>query len=92
MKPIARTSIQVVAAMMLILVGWVIGRAQTSEPALELVVNAPSGETTIECVKGCALAWVDRGVNPNSMATGKFTYRCTAARCSSGRVGGWLDH
>ena len=31
--------------------GWMAAKAQTSEPNFEVVVNAPSGETTIECVR-----------------------------------------
>ena len=87
----ARIIVQTALAVILIFVGWVVGRAQTSEPAFELVVNAPGGETTIECVKGCGLSWVERGVNANSTPMATFTYRCTAPRCSSGRVGGWLN-
>ena len=90
MKTIARSRGQMVLAAILVLLGWVAGRAQTSAPAFEFVVDAPGGETTIKCVKGCELSWVERGVNTNAAATPSFTYRCTAPRCSSGRVGGWL--
>ena len=87
----ARTVIHIGLAVILIFIGWAVGMAQSSEPAFELVVNAPEGETTIECVKGCELAWVARGVNPNDTPKPKFNYRCEGARrCSSGRVGGWL--
>jgi hypothetical protein len=79
----------------MLLVGWAAGRAQSAElPAFEIRVNAPSGETTIECVRGCALAWVARGVNPAARPQPTFTYSCSGAsappRCNSGRVGGWL--
>ena len=87
-----RTFVQSTIASILILLGWAVGRAQTSEPAFEFVVDAPAGETTIRCVKGCDLAWVERGLNGNASRTPAFTYRCTAPRCSSGRVGGWLNH
>lgn len=87
----ARTIVQSALAVILIFLGWTVGKAQTSAPAFELVVDAPGGETTIECVRGCELAWVERGVNPNASRIPTFTYRCTAPRCSSGRVGGWLN-
>ena len=68
--------------------GWVAGRAQTTAPTFELVVTAPGGNTTIECRRGCELAWVERGVGAKPMQS--FTYGCSAATCSSGRVGGWI--
>lgn len=74
----------------LVALGWAAGRAQTSEPAFEIVVTAPGGKTTIECRRGCALAWVERGVNANSQPMQTFTYGCSASSCSSGRVGGWI--
>jgi hypothetical protein len=56
----------------------------------EIRADAPSGNTTIECVRGCTLAWVERGVmsGPHEMTT--FKYGCSGTRCSSGRVGAWL--
>ncbi len=73
-----------------LLTGWTIGRAQSAAPDFELVVNAPGGQTSIECVRGCDLKWVERGLNPNSGLTARFTFSCSASECSSGRVGGWL--
>jgi hypothetical protein len=92
MKMMARTVVQSVLAVILIFLGWVVGKAQTSAPAFELVVDAPGGATSIECVKGCKLAWVERGLNAKSTPMATFEYQCGAGRCSSGRVGGWLDH
>ena len=43
-----RTMGQTAVAVILILAGWAVGRAQTSAPAFELLVDAPGGETTIE--------------------------------------------
>ena len=91
MQTMARSMFHIGFAVVLVFVGWVAGRAQTSAPAFELLVDAPGGETTIKCVKGCELSWVERGLNPDAAPTPAFTYRCTAPRCSSGRVGGWLD-
>jgi hypothetical protein len=90
MTTMARSVVSIVFAVILIFVGWIAGSAQTSAPAFELVVDAPGGETTIQCVKGCSLSWVERGLNANATPMATFTYRCTAPRCSSGRVGGWL--
>lgn len=75
-----------------LLIGWAAGRAQTSTPPdFEFIVNAPGGETRIECVRGCELKWWERGPNPNSRLTNTFSYSCGASRCSSGRIGGWLQ-
>jgi hypothetical protein len=93
MKLTTRTTIQILVGVILAFLGWTLGRAQTSTPAFELIVNSPGGETTIECVKGCELAWVERDLNPDSAParSKSFKYRCTGSRCGSGRVGGWLD-
>ena len=92
-EPIRRTIVRVALAVALIGLGWSIGRAQSADPDFELVVDAPTGEVTVTCAKGCALAWVERGVNPNATPQQTFTYGCsggTNARCGSGKVGGWL--
>jgi hypothetical protein len=75
----------------LVFAGWTVGRSQPASPDFELIVEAPGGETTIQCVKGCKLAWVERGVNPNSQPTASSSYACTGSRCLSGRLGGWRD-
>ena len=87
-----RASIRVAAVAVCVCLGWVAGRAQTSNPNFEFVVNAPVGETTIQCVRGCELSWVERGLSPNAQAMPTFTFNCNApsGRCSSQRVGGWL--
>ena len=46
------TSRRFVMVAALVGIGWMAGKAQTSEPDFEVIVNAPSGETTIECVRG----------------------------------------
>ena len=44
----------------LLALGWTVGYAQRSEPQFTLLIDAPAGETTIECASGCAL--IDRGI------------------------------
>src|SRR5215207_6797441 len=86
-----RASVRVALAMAVVGLGWISARAQASSPAFELVVSAPEGETTIECVRGCDLAWVERGVNPRAKPVATFTFKCSGAadsRCSSATVGG----
>ena len=78
---------QCAIALILVFAGWVVGRAQTTAPDFELAVDAPSGETTLKCLRGCELVWVERGLNANASRMATFTYKCTAPRCSSGRIG-----
>jgi hypothetical protein len=87
-----RASVRLAVVAAFLCLGWVAGRAQTSQPTFELVVNAPAGETTIQCVRGCELSWVERGVSPNAQTMQTFTFKCTSpsGRCSSHKVGGWL--
>jgi hypothetical protein len=88
-----RTILRIAVAIALVVVGWAAGQAQPAAPDFEIIVNAPAGETTIECVRGCNLAWVERGVNPNATPKQTFTFACGGAgvpRCSSARVGGWV--
>jgi hypothetical protein len=87
-----RTLIQATVSLALIGAGWVAAKAQNqmAAPTFELQVDAPGGATTIRCARGCKLAWVERGVNPNSTPQSSFQFNCTADRCGSGLVGGWL--
>lgn len=83
---------RVAIAGLLIGLGWAIGRAQTRQPDFELLIDAPAGDTSIQCVRGCELMWVERGVNPNDMPRATFSFACRGLvrHCSSGRIGGWL--
>jgi hypothetical protein len=88
---------QATLALALVVAGWAFAHAQTQAPAFELQVNVSDEATTITCVKGCELAWVERGLNPNSRPTEMFSFVCnvrgvngSAVPCSSGKVGGWL--
>jgi hypothetical protein len=86
-------SLRIALAATLVGMGWVAGTAQTREPDFEIVVNAPEGATTIQCLRGCALAYVERGANPRSTPMPTFKFECKGAsdlRCSSRKVGGWV--
>jgi hypothetical protein len=78
-----------VAALALISLGWIAGRAQTG-PDFEFIVDAPAGHTSVECIKGCKLLWVERGISGAPKRT--FDFSCGGQdRCSSARVGGWIE-
>lgn len=90
---VIRASLRIATIAALVGIGWIAAKAQTSEPNFEIVVIAPDGETTIECVRGCELSWVERGLNPASATMKTFTFKCSGSaggQCSSRRVGGWI--
>ncbi len=49
-------------------------------------------QTSVECRRGCELAWVERGLNPSATPQPTFTFNCggTLDRCSSYKIGGWV--
>jgi hypothetical protein len=87
---------RIAIAVGLIGLGWVAGTAQAPQPDFELIVDAPAGKTSVQCVRGCELMWVERGVNPNDNPMSTFTFGCEGLvprnRCSSARIGGWIKH
>ena len=88
-----RSISQIAIAAGLLALGWTAGRAQTSAPDFELVVSAPKGDVTVQCVRGCELAWTERGVNLRAARMSTFTFECegpSPMRCGSGRIGGWV--
>jgi hypothetical protein len=83
-------ALRLVAVASLILLGWAIGKAQTSTPDFMLIVDAPTGETKVECTSGCSLAWAGHGI-PTGTPQSTFTYRCSGSeRCSSAGIAGWV--
>lgn len=86
----AHLLLKVTLAFALIAAGWVAAKAQIPAPDFEIIVDAPGGATTIRCVRGCRLAWVERGINPNATPIESFDFACSGPRCSSFKVGGWL--
>jgi hypothetical protein len=67
-------AVQLAVSVLLLGLGWAVGKAQTTQPQFELIVRAPAGETTIECTRGCELAWVERGLNPKAKPSSSFTF------------------
>jgi len=88
-----RNILTVVLAIVLFGLGWVAAESQRAAPDFELVVDAPAGATTVTCLRGCTLMWVQRGINPNGTPTPSFDFGCSGGatqRCSSAKVGGWI--
>ena len=45
-----RHVLRIAIAAGLLALGWTAGRAQTSAPDFELIVNSPAGDVSVECV------------------------------------------
>jgi hypothetical protein len=79
--------------------GWIAARAQAPDvPDFEVTVAlSQEGQTTIECVRGCNLQWIDRYAPNRDIAQKHFTWGpCQPANekpraCpGSMRIGGWI--
>jgi hypothetical protein len=79
------------AALALVSGGWLVGRAQTPAPDFTLSLDAPGGETTVTCTKGCELQGGRDFGNERAGYMQKYWYRCGADRCTA-TVNGWLKH
>ena len=85
-RALVRTSL----ALALVLSGWAVGRAQTTQADFELAVVAPAGQTTITCTRGCSLQWTERGRAERQSGTPFFRYSCNGAECKSGAISGFV--
>ena len=77
-----RLALRTVVVVGLVALGWAAGRAQAPGADFTLRIDAPMGETKIECVRGCALQFIREAPNPDT-AMPSFQYRCTATRCGA---------
>jgi hypothetical protein len=86
-----RLAVRIAIASVLVITGWVLAKAQSSQPDFEIIVSSPGGNTTVECRRGCELSWFERGLNPRAATMKTFSFACTSAeRCASGVIGGWI--
>ena len=72
--------------------GWAVGYAQRPEPEFMIAIDAPVGETRVECVSGCKLMGARDLGNSNAGRLTAYTYRCrgrNVQRCRA-QVAGWL--
>jgi hypothetical protein len=61
-------------AFVLVGLGWVVGYAQRPQPEFMMAIDAPVGETRVECVSGCELIGARDLGNPNA---GRLTMMST---------------
>lgn len=82
-----RIALRVIVVAILVMIGWSVGRAQERPPIFSFTIDAPIGETTIQCESGCEFYSLRQG---HPTASSQFTFPCVAEggrqRCS-GRFG-----
>lgn len=79
---------RVVWTILLLGVGWTAGAAARPEPEFTLAIDAPGGQTRVECVSGCQLIGGRDLPNPAAGPMKVYSYGCGAARCQA-QVAGW---
>jgi hypothetical protein len=82
---------QVVIAFLFVGLGWTLGHAQRPDPEFMIAIDAPVGETRVECVSGCTLMGARDLENPNASRMRTYTYGCSGRdvrRCGA-QVAGW---
>ena len=80
-------------ALALIGLGWTVAWAQAQAPDFELSVVTKDGTTTVECLRGCCLQWVEWVVPDRAGAKKAVSFGSCNGRpdgCPSGRIGGWI--
>lgn len=83
---------RVFLSLVLVGLGWTIGYTQRSEPEFMLAIDAPVGETRVECVSGCKLMGARDLGNPNAGRLKVYRYGCrgrNVQRCGA-QIAGWL--
>jgi hypothetical protein len=82
-------------AIVLIALGWVASEAQSQRvPDFELSVITKDGKTTVECLRGCGLQWVEWVIPDPAGAQKTVSFGPCGSRsdgCPSGRLGGWIS-
>ena len=79
-------------AFVLVGLGWAVGYAQRPAPEFMIAIDAPVGETRVECVSGCELMGARDLGNPNAGRLTVYAYSCSgnsARRCRA-QIAGWL--
>ena len=74
--------------------GWAVGYAQRPAPEFMLSIDAPAGETRVECVSGCQLVGARDLGNPAAGRMKTYMYSCGGTnvdRCRA-QAAGWLVH
>ena len=82
---------RVVWASLLTGCGWAFGAAGRPEPEFVIAIDAPAGQTSVECVSGCKLIGARDLPNSNAQLMKVYSYSCSGAgvqRCGA-QIAGW---
>jgi hypothetical protein len=77
-----------VAALALIGLGWAAGAAGRPEPEFMIAIDAPAGQTRVECLAGCKLIGGRDLPNTNATYMKIYSYSCSGQRCGA-QIAGW---
>jgi hypothetical protein len=72
-------------------IGWAVGYAQRPEADFMIKINAPAGNTSVECVSGCELL-SEHDLESANGRMKTFAFGCTGSaskRCGA-QAAGWL--
>ena len=78
-------------ALILLGLGWTVGAAERPQPDFLIAIDAPVGETRVECVSGCDLMGARDLPNPRAGRMTVYAYGCSGGsvqRCVA-QVAGW---
>jgi hypothetical protein len=81
----------VLVGVVLVGLGWVTGLAQSRRGDFEVRVQAPTGKTTVECVRGCKVIGARDVENPNATWVTTYWFTCGAPEGCEGRVVGFVQ-
>jgi hypothetical protein len=88
--PMRQVVLKFVIAASLVALGWTAGwAAQAPQADFEIHVDAPEGETTITCRRGCGLQFI-RYAPDKDAAEPSFYMRCGGAPRCRATVQGWV--
>ena len=82
---------RVVWPVMLIGLGWMVGAAERPEPEFMIAIDAPVGQTRVECLSGCRLMGARDLPNRHAGQMKVYSYGCSGRgvqRCGA-QVAGW---
>jgi hypothetical protein len=84
-----KVAIRTLLVLVLVFLGWRLGRAQTSTPDFVLRVETAGGHTKVTCEHGCALRWFNGPTTLEPKAD--FDFGCTENTCKA-TIHGFIRH
>jgi len=83
-------------ALILFALGWTVGAAERPQPEFMIAIDAPVGQTHVECLSGCKLVGARDLPNPRAGLMRVYSYGCSGGnvqRCGAQvAAGGFNRH